>query len=76
MNWKKEYGNFYFEVGFHEGCKKYYAEVMQVNGRVGDWVGYKGKDFQLFESKEDAFIFLGKYGYHNVGRFILGGKNA
>jgi hypothetical protein len=66
MSMKFYWRHLHFALGFHHGLKKYYVEVYNYKT---DWLEEERYDFETFK---DAFDYLAKFGYHNIGRFLIG----
>lgn len=65
ITWKKYFRGFYFEIGWHHGRKQYYCEVTNIGlGKI--------LHFETYDTTKEAYNQLSTYGYHNIGRFILG----
>jgi hypothetical protein len=63
--YKKYFRELYFEIGWHVGRQQFYIEVVNVG--AGKILCY-----ETYPTENQAYNILTKYGYHNVGRFILG----
>ena len=75
MPWTKEHGEYHFQVGEHRGNGGWYAEICIRDYTFQPSPEYKGwrqEELEMFDTEEEAFRYLGKFGYHNVGRFLKG----
>ena len=73
--WTKERGEYHLQVGKHHGNGDYYVEICVRDYSFQpspDYKGWRHLELKSFDTPEEAFRYLARYGYHNVGRFLGG----
>lgn len=64
LRWTREYKQYHFEIFYHVGRECYGIEVYDYKK---DWLAESTLGFNSFD---ESYSYLAKYGFHNTGRFI------
>ena len=75
FKFEREFKGHHFTASWHYGSKNLGVEVLKVTPEPWvekDYKNYTPVAYEFFDTVNEVFDYLATFGYHNVGRFIMG----